>query len=130
MSVQMHDQLWPIVSVSVWLSESKQSVQDEEDRALLLSAERSDDEQRKLEAQVNQKASAAAVDILINLQSLPWCRIDCSFKGTTFPFFAHNLIQVTREWINWEGEDMTKAVADHFCKLEEHMNRLQKVANN
>lgn len=27
-------------------------------------------------------------------QELPWRRIDVCFKGTSMPFFAHNLIQV------------------------------------
>ena len=49
---------------------------------------------------------------------MPWCRMDCSFKGTTFPYFAHNLIQVTREWLNWEGEAVVQRLAEHFASLE------------
>ncbi len=44
--------------------------------------------------------------------------MDCSFKGTTFPYFAHNLIQVTREWLNWEGEAVVQRLAEHFTALE------------
>lgn len=83
-------------------------------------AERSYLEGDSVESKEDEKKvpSEAALQVLKNLQELPWCRIDCSFKGTLFPFFAHNLIQVTREWINWEGEELTKAIADHFFDLE------------
>lgn len=60
--------------------------------------------------------------ILHKLQALPWCRMDCSFQGTRFPYFAHNLIQVTREWINWEGENVVQKVAEHFAALEDRLS--------
>lgn len=31
--------------------------------------------------------------MLERLQALPWRRVDVSFRGTSMPFFAHNLIQ-------------------------------------
>ncbi|BDA45665.1 probable lipid droplet phospholipase 1 at N-terminal half [Coccomyxa sp. Obi] len=57
--------------------------------------------------------SQRTLQMLARLQELPWRRIDVCFKGTSMPFFAHNLIQVTRKWLNWEGE----AVAQHFAAL-------------
>ena len=70
------------------------------------------------EAELTIEKSAAALHILEKLQTLPWCRIDTSFKSTLFPYFAHNLIQVTREWLNWEGEGVTQHLAQHFEALE------------
>ena len=70
------------------------------------------------EAELTVEKSAAALHILEKLQTLPWCRIDTSFKSTLFPYFAHNLIQVTREWLNWEGEGVTQHLAQHFEALE------------
>lgn len=65
------------------------------------------------------ESSPAVVRILQQLQRLPWCRVDTSFKGTAFPYFAHNLIQVTREWLNWEGESVVQHLAQHFSDLED-----------
>jgi hypothetical protein len=37
-----------------------------------------------------------------NLTSLPWARVDCSWRGAKVSVFAHNHIQVTRRWLNSE----------------------------
>lgn len=47
------------------------------------------------EAESTIESSAAVLHILHRLQELPWCRVDTSFRGTTFPYFAHNLIQAS-----------------------------------
>jgi hypothetical protein len=47
------------------------------------------------EAEETLQGSQDALTMLAKLQTLPWCRMDCSFKGTKFPYFAHNLVQVT-----------------------------------
>ena len=45
-------------------------------------------------AEEAQRASGVGVQMLEALRELPWRRIDVCFKGTSMPFFAHNLIQV------------------------------------
>jgi len=50
--------------------------------------------------------------MLQRLQQLSWRRIDVSFQGSLLPF-AHNHIQVTRRWLNWEGD----SVAMHIAQL-------------
>lgn len=52
------------------------------------------------------------------MQRLSWRRIDTCFKGTSMPFFAHNLIQVTRVWINWEGRETCRHLASEFARLD------------
>lgn len=78
----------------------------------------SGEEGSREDAEKALRSSKDALYILERLQTLPWCRMDCSFKGTTFPYFAHNLIQVTREWLNWEGEAVVQDLAQHFAALE------------
>ncbi|PNH09122.1 hypothetical protein TSOC_004283 [Tetrabaena socialis] len=57
-------------------------------------------------------ASAAMAEMMLQrLQRLPWRRIDVSFGGALFGF-AHNNIQVTRRWLNFEG----MAVAGHLAR--------------
>ena len=38
--------------------------------------------------------------MLSNLTTMPWCRVDCSWRGARTSTFAHNHIQVTRAWLN------------------------------
>jgi hypothetical protein len=40
--------------------------------------------------------------MLRSLQSLPWARIDCTWRAARVSVFAHNHIQVTRRWLNLE----------------------------
>jgi len=35
-------------------------------------------------------------------------------------------MQVTREWINWEGENVVQKLAQHFADLEAMSERLQQ----
>ncbi|KAK9829760.1 hypothetical protein WJX72_007706 [[Myrmecia] bisecta] len=58
--------------------------------------------------------------VLERLQSLPWRRIDVCFQDTKMPFFSHNLIQVTRRWLNWEGEAVAEHLAAQFAAMEKH----------
>ena len=37
-----------------------------------------------------------------NLRSMPWARVDCTWRGAKVSTFAHNHIQVTRRWLNLE----------------------------
>jgi hypothetical protein len=57
--------------------------------------------------------------ILNRLQMLPWRRIDVSFAGC-YVRIAHNNIQITRQWINFEG----RGVVEH---LVETLNQYQKL---
>lgn len=42
---------------------------------------------------------AQTMVMLERLQALPWRRVDVSFRGTSMPFFAHNLIQARLTWL-------------------------------
>lgn len=68
--------------------------------------------QQQHQAQETVSSSANALQVLRRLQTLPWRRIDVSFQHSRMPFFAHNHIQVTRKWLNWEGA----AVCEHLAK--------------
>lgn len=57
--------------------------------------------------------------MLRNLNSMPWRRVHVDFKETVVPLLAHNHIQVTRRWLNWEGEEFVKEVVKHILELEE-----------
>lgn len=54
-------------------------------------------------------------------QELPWRRIDVSFQGTRFGF-AHNNIQVTRRWWNFEGEQVPQHLAQQIQRMEQYLN--------
>lgn len=69
-------------------------------------------------AEETVQSSQAVLKVLGRLQRLAWCRIDTSFKGSKFPYFAHNHIQVTREWLNWEGEAVVLHLVQKFADLE------------
>ena len=57
--------------------------------------------------------------MLRNLNSMPWRRVHVDFKETVVPLLAHNHIQVTRRWLNWEGEEFVKEVVKHILELEQ-----------
>lgn len=63
-------------------------------------------------------SSANALEVLKRLQSLPWRRIDVSFQHSKLSFFAHNNIQVTRKWLNWEGAVVCQHLAQQFATME------------
>lgn len=65
-------------------------------------------------------SSANALHVLKKLQSLPWRRIDVSFQHSKLPFFAHNNIQVTRKWLNWEGAVVCQHLAQQFAVMEQN----------
>ena len=69
-------------------------------------------QQQQQEAESVVKSSSNALTVLERLQSLPWQRVDVSFQHAKMSFFAHNNIQVTRRWMNWEGA----AVCEHLPK--------------
>ncbi|GMH33628.1 hypothetical protein BSKO_01462 [Bryopsis sp. KO-2023] len=56
--------------------------------------------------------------MLSRLQSLPWCRIDVSFKRRSVPFCAHTHIQVTRKWIDFVGMSVADHISQRFVELE------------
>lgn len=56
--------------------------------------------------------------MLERLQSLPWCRIDVSFKKKSVPFMAHTHIQVTRKWMDFVGISVAEHIAQRFVDLE------------
>ena len=62
--------------------------------------------------------AAARVAMLEALQALPWRRVDVCFRGTRTPFLAHNLLQVTRGWLNREGEAAAAHVASTLVELD------------
>ena len=47
------------------------------------------------------RAAMAAV-VLARLRSVPWSRVDCAWRDALVSKFAHNNIQVTRGWLNWD----------------------------
>ncbi|KAF6261528.1 putative serine esterase-domain-containing protein [Scenedesmus sp. NREL 46B-D3] len=55
--------------------------------------------------------------MLHRLQELPWRRIDVSFQGARFGF-AHNNIQVTRRWLNFEGVAVPCHLAQQLQVME------------
>ncbi|KAL6763416.1 putative serine esterase-domain-containing protein [Haematococcus lacustris] len=57
-------------------------------------------------------------EMLQQLQSLAWRRIDVSFRGAVMPF-AHNHIQVTRRWLNFEGESVALHLAQQLAALDQ-----------
>ncbi|KAL3162411.1 hypothetical protein ABBQ32_010082 [Trebouxia sp. C0010 RCD-2024] len=65
-------------------------------------------------------SSADALQVLQKLQSLPWRRVDVSFQHSKLPFFAHNHIQVTRKWLNWEGAVVCQHLAQQFAVMEQN----------
>ncbi|KAL0029171.1 hypothetical protein WJX79_000097 [Trebouxia sp. C0005] len=44
--------------------------------------------------------------------------IDVSFQHSSMPFFAHNHIQVTRKWLNWEGAPVCQHLAQQLADME------------
>jgi len=74
-------------------------------------------------------AAAAAADaahassphadaMLAALTASPWRRVDACFKGTHTRFFSHNLIQATRHWLNFEGEDHVDALVRELVAVD------------
>eukprot|EP00879_Flechtneria_rotunda_P012727 GHRR01013291.1.p1 GENE.GHRR01013291.1~~GHRR01013291.1.p1 ORF type:complete len:777 (+),score=287.73 GHRR01013291.1:426-2756(+) len=55
--------------------------------------------------------------MLHRLQELPWRRVDVSFQGAKFGF-AHNNIQVTRRWWNFEGEAVPRHLAQQLQLMD------------
>lgn len=47
------------------------------------------------------RAAQSAV-VLHRLRSLGWARVDCAWRDARLGAFAHNHIQVTRGWLNFE----------------------------
>lgn len=45
--------------------------------------------------------------MLRNLQSVPWGRVDCSWRGAKHSALAHSHIQVSRAWLNMEVCQLT-----------------------
>ena len=78
------------------------------------------------QAEDTVSSSANALQVLKRLQSLPWRRIDVSFQHSRLPFFAHNNIQVTRRWLNWEGSAVCQHLAMQFADMEKN-ERIQNL---
>lgn len=57
--------------------------------------------------------------MLSRLKSLPWCRVDVTFKGVYVPFMAHTHIQVTRKWVDSVGLSVAEHISEMVCKLED-----------
>jgi hypothetical protein len=55
---------------------------------------------------------------LQRLQELPWRRIDVSFQGARFGL-AHNNLQVTRRWWNFEGAAVPAHLAEQLRVMDE-----------
>ncbi|GLI70839.1 hypothetical protein VaNZ11_015852, partial [Volvox africanus] len=73
-------------------------------------------------------ATAAIAEVMLRrLQRLPWRRIDVSFQGARLGF-AHNNIQVTRRWLNFEGITVAHHLARQVVALEAEWARMQRMA--
>ena len=57
--------------------------------------------------------------MLDKLRSLPWLRVDVSFKGVYVPVLAHTHIQVARRWIDYVGLSVVEHICRMVCRLEE-----------
>ena len=88
--------------------------------------------QERQQAEDTVASSADALKVLKRLQSLPWRRTDCSFQHSKLPFFAHNHIQVTRKWLNWEGVAVCEHLAEQLAVMETngHIQYLMKRMQN
>jgi len=75
-------------------------------------------QQKLQQAEDTVSSSANALLVLRRLQTLPWRRIDVSFQHSSMPFFAHNHIQVTRKWLNWEGAPVCQHLAQQLADME------------
>ncbi len=75
-------------------------------------------QQKQQQAEDTVSSSANALLVLRRLQTLPWRRIDVSFQHSSMPFFAHNHIQVTRKWLNWEGAPVCQHLAQQLADME------------
>ena len=75
-------------------------------------------QQQQQEAADTVSSSPKALQVLRKLQTLPWRRIDVSFQQSSMPFFAHNHIQVTRKWLNWEGASVCEHLAKQLATME------------
>jgi len=69
---------------------------------------------------------AQTMVMLERLQALPWRRVDVSFRGTSMPFFAHNLIQarLTRRRLR-SGADVSRPTLTHGFYLPPGCGREQ-----
>ena len=83
-------------------------------------ASAADTQQEQQQAVDAVSSSANALQVLKKLQSLPWRRIDVSFQHSKLSFFAHNNIQVTRKWLNWEGAVVCQHLAQQFATMEKY----------
>ena len=94
-------------------AQASASDQHQSDGAATTSSQQQKQNQRQ-DAEATVSSSSNALRVLKQLQKLPWRRIDVSFQHAKMSFFAHNNIQVTRRWLNWEGA----AVCQHLaCQL-------------
>ena len=84
-------------------------------QGIVCSADAQQEQQQAVDA---VSSSANALQVLEKLQSLPWRRIDVSFQHSKLSF-AHNNIQVTRKWLNWEGAVVCQHLAQQFATMEE-----------
>ena len=75
-------------------------------------------QQQQQEAADTVSSSPKALQVLRKLQTLPWRRVDVSFQQSSMPFFAHNHIQVTRKWLNWEGASVCQHLAKQLATME------------
>ena len=90
-------------------------VPDQVSQGTASSADAKQEQQQAVDA---VSSSANALKVLEKLQSLPWRRIDVSFQHSKLSFFAHNNIQVTRKWLNWEGAVVCQHLAQQFATME------------
>ena len=70
---------------------------------------------------MNSSKAEKTAHILHVLQTLPWARIDCSWRDITLKVFAHNQIQATRAWLNREGKPTCQHIARRFVELEQRL---------
>lgn len=109
-----HSAMQP-VTYEITTPDSSQSAQSNADGAAASPAGSLKEQQQAVDT---VSSSANALQVLQKLQSLPWRRIDVSFQHSKLPFFAHNHIQVTRKWLNWEGAVVCQHLAQQFAVME------------
>ena len=57
-------------------------------------------QQQSLQHVIHASRAERVRAMLQNLNTVPWARVDCSWRGAGVSTFAHNHIQVTRGWLN------------------------------
>ena len=74
-------------------------------------------QQQSLQHVIHASRAERVRAMLQNLNTVPWARVDCSWRGAGVSTFAHNHIQVTRGWLNMVVRCTTGLSMHTHCAL-------------